>query len=219
MRLLIVEDENEIAEPLKTALEKRGFAVDLANDGKEGLDKAMINNYDCLVLDLNLPKLDGIEVAKKLRSEENSVPILMLTARTSQENINQGFEIGTDDYLTKPFDFKELLYRIQALIKRSTPEKDITLESHDIKLDPRGLKVKKSDIDVQLNAKEFGILEYLLRNKGNVVSQEELLEHVWDEEIDSFSQTVRTNIKTLRKKIDPNKTIIKTFKGKGYVVE
>ena len=219
MRLLIVEDENEIAEPLKTALEKRGFAVDLANDGKEGLDKAMINNYDCLVLDLNLPKLDGIEVAKKLRSEENSVPILMLTARTSQENINQGFEIGTDDYLTKPFDFKELLYRIQALIKRSTPEKDITLESHDIKLDPRGLKVKKSDIDVQLNAKEFGILEYLLRNKGNVVSQEELLEHVWDEEIDSFSQTVRTNIKTLRKKIDPNKTIIKTFKGKGYVIE
>ena len=219
MRLLIVEDENEIAEPLKTALEKRGFAVDLANDGKEGLDKAMINNYDCLVLDLNLPKLDGIEVAKKLRSEENSVPILMLTARTSQENINHGFEIGTDDYLTKPFDFKELLYRIQALIKRSTPEKDITLESHDIKLDPRGLKVKKSDIDVQLNAKEFGILEYLLRNKGNVVSQEELLEHVWDEEIDSFSQTVRTNIKTLRKKIDPNKTIIKTFKGKGYVIE
>jgi DNA-binding response OmpR family regulator len=219
MRLLIIEDENEIAEPLKTALEKRGFAVDLSDNGKTGLEKAMINSYDCILLDLNLPQLDGIEVATKLRLEKNNVPILMLTARTSQRNINLGFETGTDDYLTKPFDFKELLFRIQALIKRSTPQKDIIFSCKDLTLDTAKLKVLKAGVLIQLNAKEYGILEYLMRNKGKVVSQEELMEHVWNEEIDSFSQTVRTNIKTLRKKVDSDKSIIKTFKGKGYVIE
>lgn len=219
MRLLIIEDENAIAEPLQMALTKRGFAVDLAFDGKEGYEKAVINTYDCLVLDLNLPEMDGITLARKLREEKNLVPILMLTARTAMGNIHEGFESGTDDYLTKPFDFKELLYRIQALIKRSTPVKEELLSYKDLLLDPRGLKVTKNGEDIKLNAKELGILEYLLRNRGKVVSQEELLEHVWNEDMDEFTQTVRTNIKTLRKKIDPDKTIIKTFKGKGYVIE
>jgi len=219
MRLLIIEDETNIAEPLKKALEKRKFAVDLAFTGKEGYEKARINKYDCLILDLNLPGMDGLDVAKKLRVEHNDVPILMLTARTLRSNSNDGFEAGTDDYLTKPFDFKELLYRIQALIKRSTHVLDPLISAGDITLDTRGLKAKKSGRDVQLNAKEYGILEYLLRNKGKVVSQEELLEHVWNQEVDSFTQTVRTNIKTLRKKVDPEKNIIKTFKGKGYVIE
>jgi DNA-binding response OmpR family regulator len=219
MRLLIVEDENEIADPLKVALEKRGFAVDLADNGKTGLQKAQINEYDCLILDLNLPKLDGIEVAKQLRSDGSSVPILMLTARTSQNNINEGLEIGADDYLTKPFDFKELLLRIKAVIKRSTPEKNVVFSAHDINVDTASMKVMKSNSLIQLNAKEYGILEYLMRNKGRVISQEELLEHVWNEEMDAFTQTVRTNIKTLRKKVDPKKSIIKTFIGKGYVIE
>lgn len=219
MRLLIIEDENQISEPLKVALEKRGFAVDLAFDGKEGLDKSLVNGYDCLILDLNLPEINGIEVAKRLRENKNNVPILMLTARNYHKNLLEGFEAGTDDYLTKPFDFKELLYRIQALIKRSKTIKDENLNYGELKLDPVGFKLTKAGEHIALNVKEFGILEYLLRNRGKVVSQEELLEHVWNEEIDSFTQTVRTNIKTLRKKIDPEKTLIKTLKGKGYVIE
>ena len=219
MRILIVEDENEISEPLKIALGKRGFAVDLADNGKIGLEKAKINSYDCIILDLNLPLLDGIDVAKNLRDDNNNVPILMLTARTSQKNINHGFETGTDDYLTKPFDFKELFFRIRALIKRSKPKKNIIFKAYDLIVNTSSLKVIKANTLVQLNAKEYGILEYLLRNKGTVISQEDLMEHVWNEEIDTFSQTVRTNIKTLRKKIDPEKNIIKTFKGRGYVIE
>lgn len=219
MRLLIIEDENQISEPLKLALEKRGFAVDLAFDGKEGLDKATMNTYDTVVLDLNLPIMDGIEVAKQLRLNKNNVPILMLTARNFHKNLLEGFEAGTDDYLTKPFDFKELLYRIQVLVKRANPVTDEELSCYDIKLAPKAFKLTKGDEPIQLNVKEFGIMEYLMRNKGNVVSQEDLLEHVWNEEIDEFSQTVRTNIKTLRKKVDPNKEIIKTIKGKGYIIE
>jgi len=219
MRLLIIEDENQISEPLKIALEKRGFAVDLAFDGKEGLDKATMNKYDTVVLDLNLPIMDGIEVAKRLRENKNNVPILMLTARNFHKNLLEGFEAGTDDYLTKPFDFKELLYRIQVLVKRANPITDEELSCYNIRLAPKAFKLTKDNKPIQLNVKEFGIMEYLMRNKGNVVSQEELLEHVWNEEIDEFSQTVRTNIKTLRKKIDPNKEIIKTIKGKGYIIE
>jgi DNA-binding response OmpR family regulator len=219
MRLLIVEDETEISGVLAKALAKHNFAVDLAETGTDGLDKALTNTYDCIILDLNLPGIDGLEVASRLRKKNNSVPILMLTARTNQNNVNAGFETGADDYLKKPFDFKELLYRIEALIKRANSNPEELLSAPTVELNPKTLKVTKSGKAVQLNAKEYGILEYLLRNKGKVVSQEELLEHVWNEEIDMFTQTVRTNIKTLRKKVDPTKAIIKTFKGKGYVIE
>ena len=219
MRLLIVEDENSIAEPLKKALEKRNFVVDIASDGLSGYKKATINTYDCILLDLNLPGMDGIEVAKRLRFEHNKVPILMLTARTLQKNIYEGFNAGTDDYLTKPFDFKELVFRLDALIKRASAVPDPVITHAGLRVDTRALKVAVRGREVNLNAKEYGILEYLLRNKGKVVSQEELLEHVWNEEIDSFTQTVRTNIKTLRRKVDPDKEIIKTYKGKGYVIE
>jgi DNA-binding response OmpR family regulator len=219
MRVLIIEDELAISEPLKLALEKRNFAVDLATDGKSGLDKALINTYDCILLDLNLPEMDGLEVAKKLRESENFTPILMLTARTTINNKYEGFEHGTDDYLTKPFDFKELLLRIQSLIKRSSIDRTLNLSAGDVTLDVTSLTVNKNGKLINLNAKEYGILEYLLRKRGKIVSQEELLEHVWNEEIDSLTQTVKTNIKTLRKKIDPKKIIIKTFKGRGYVIE
>ena len=219
MRLLIIEDENAIAQPLKKGLEKKNFGVDISNDGLDGYQKARINNYDCVILDINLPEMDGLTLASKLRAEKNITPILMLTARTMQKNIYEGFEAGTDDYLTKPFDFKELVMRINALIKRNSEVKDDKIKVANIILDTRGLKALVDEKDAGLNTKEYGILEYLMRNTGKVVSQEELLEHVWDEEIDSFTQTVRTNIKTLRKKIDPKKTIIKTIKGRGYIIE
>lgn len=218
MRILIIEDENQIAEPVIKALERRSYAVDYAKDGQEGYDMAGLNDYDCIILDLNLPEMDGIEVAQKLRKEGIFTPILMLTARTRQQDIWEGFENGTDDYMTKPFDLKELILRIQALVKRNSKNQEEILEHKDLSLNPKTLEVMIEKKIVELNNKEFGILEYLLRNKGNVVSTESLLEHVWDQEIDMFTQTVRTNIKTLRKKIDPNKTIITTIRGKGYVI-
>jgi DNA-binding response OmpR family regulator len=219
MRILIVEDETAISEPLKKALERRQFVVDTAEDGKTGYTKASLNNYDSIILDLNLPEMDGLEVTKKLRAEGKRTPILMLTARSMQNNKYAGFEAGTDDYLTKPFDFKELLYRLEVLVKKTVDIPETLISCGDVNLDLRGLKVTIHNNQIPLNAKEFGILEYLMRNKGRVISQEELLEHVWDEEIDAFTQTVRTNIKTLRKKVDPGKKLIKTFKGKGYVIE
>ena len=218
MRLLLVEDETAILEPLKKGLMKRNFAIDTAEDGKTGYELATINTYDCIILDLNLPELNGIEVAKKLRQNNNNTPILMLTARARQKDILEGFISGTDDYLVKPFDFQELVYRINALIKRNIGNKNDIISVKDIEIDTLGLTVKKAGKTVQLNAKEYGILEYLIRNKGKMVSQEELIEHVWNESLDIFSQTVRTNIKTLRKKVDPTKEIIKTFKGKGYII-
>lgn len=219
MRLLIVEDEAAISEPLKVALEKRKYVVDLAFDGKDGYSKAFVNNYDVIILDLNLPGMDGLDIAKKLRENGKNTPILMLTARSMQNNINDGFAAGTDDYLTKPFDFQELLYRIASLVKRNADIKDPVIKLGALNLDTRALKATVYGKHIHLNVKEYGILEYLLRNRGRVISQEELLEHVWDEEIDSFTQTVRTNVKTLRQKIDPHKKIIKTFKGKGYIIE
>lgn len=219
MRLLIIEDEKQIADPLKKALEKRAFAVDTAEDGLAGFKIASVNNYDCIILDLNLPEMDGIEVAQKLRDDKNTTPILMLTARARQKDVIDGFVAGTDDYLTKPFDFQELVHRINALIKRNSLNKSTTLKVADLEIDIDSLKVTKAGIEVILNSKEYGILEYLIRNKGKMVSQEELIEHVWNENLDMFSQTVRTNIKTLRKKVDPDKTIIKTFKGRGYIIE
>lgn len=218
MRLLLIEDEVRIAQPLKKALEENGYAVDWSETGSEGFSLAKINKYDCLVLDLNLPDMDGLDIAKNLRKEKILTPIIMLTARAMQQNVYEGFESGSDDYLTKPFSFKELLYRIKSLIKRNSLNKESFLKYQNITLNPEGSTIIRDKREIKLNNKEFGIFEYLLRNKGRVISQEELLEHVWDQEIDIFTQTVRTNIKTLRKKIDPDKNIIKTINGRGYTI-
>ena len=219
MKLLIIEDEKKISEPLKEALVDNGYIVDCVEDGLNGFELAKNSSYDCIILDLNLPGMDGIEVAKKLRDESNTTPILMLTARIGQEKIIEGFESGADDYMIKPFHFKELLLRIQALIKRNSLNKANWLEIGKIKIDSIRRKVFIGEKEIKLNTKEFGILEYLLRNAGRPVSQEEILEHVWGDEIDFFTQTVRTNIKTLRKKIDPEKKFLKTIKGSGYLIE
>lgn len=219
MKLLLIEDEKHLSEPLTKALRRKNYIVDQAFDGKTGYEKAQINNYDCIILDLNLPEIDGIEVAQKLRESNNHTPILMLTARSSRKDKLTGFKSGTDDYLTKPFDFKELLYRIQALIRRSAHNKSTRLEHKELAIEPASMKTILNGEEIHLNAKEFGILQYLIRNKGRIISQEELLEHVWDDKIDIFTDTVRTNIKTLRKKVDPQKAIIRTVRGKGYIID
>ena len=219
MRILIIEDERDLALPLKKSLEMQGFAVDYAEDGEQGYNTARINQYDCILLDLNLPKIDGIEVADKLRKLGKTTPIIMLTARSQIYNKLEGFDSGADDYITKPFDLQELIARIKAVIKRNSLNHCIKFKFGDYELMPDQNLVIYKNKKIEISTKESGILEYLIRNKGRIVSTEELLEHVWDREIDMFTDTVKTHIKTLRQKIDPEKNIIKTIRNKGYKID
>jgi DNA-binding response OmpR family regulator len=217
MRLLIIEDEKDIALPLQKFLQKNGYAVDYAMDGRAGLEMAQINQYDCILLDLNLPEIDGLEISKRLRDGGNTTPIIMVTARSQIYNKLDGFKKGTDDYITKPFDSNELVARIQALIRRSSQNKLEALEFSGYKLIPeRNELITARAKHIELTNKETGVLEYLIRNKDRVVSSEELLEHVWDDQIDTFTDTVKTHIKTLRQKIGHDQDLIRTIRGKGY---
>jgi len=223
MRLIIIEDEKDLALPLKKSLETEGFAVDYAEDGKKGLTLLHANDYDCILLDLNLPEIDGLSLAKQLRATQNTTPIIMLTARSQLYDKIEGFDHGADDYITKPFALKELLARIKAVIKRNSLNKLEKLTFDQSELIPSRNKVikhspSKPQEEISLSTKETGILEYLLRNKGTIISTEQILEHVWDREIDTFTDTVKTHIKTLRQKIDPEKRILKTIRGKGYII-
>lgn len=219
MRLLIIEDEQDIAEPLKLVFEKQGFAVDFTDNGIDGFNEAKLNEYDCIILDLNLPGMDGIEISKELRSLSIFTPIIMLTARSQQFNKLEGFDNGADDYVTKPFDLQELIARVKSVIRRNSQNQQLELEFSGYKLAPESNQIEHPKLGIiQLSNKETGILEYLVRNKGRYVSTEELLEHVWDREADIFSSTVKTHMKTLRKKVDPEKNLIKTMRGKGYIL-
>lgn len=215
MKLLLVEDEDELRFLVKRFLEKNSFVVDEAADGQEALDRYRGIEYDCILLDLNLPVIDGIEVAKRIR-KESSVPIIMLTARSQVYNKLEGFDSGADDYLTKPFDMKELVARVNAVIRRSQNSYEKLLFG-DYEVLPNLNVLRKGDEQIELSNKEMGVLEYLIMNKDKIVSSEELLEHVWDTEVDMFTETVKTHIKTLRQKIDPKKKHIKNVRGKGYL--
>ena len=221
MRLLIVEDEQALVKPVKKFLEKKGFAVDTTDNGKDALEYAVETQYDCILLDLNLPQIDGITVANTLREEEVKTPIIMVTARSQIYNKLEGFDNGADDYVTKPFDLNELTARINAVIKRSSrnSEEILTFGEYEVHIENNKVIDMKKGKEVILSNKETGILEYLLRNRGTIVSSEEILEHVWDREVDMFTDTIKTHIKTLRQKIDPHKKYIKTIRGKGYILE
>lgn len=221
MKLLLVEDEANLRKPVKYFLEKNNFLVDEAEDGKQALEMVEMNEYDCILLDLNLPEVDGIEVAKRIRAMNNLTPIIMETARSQVYDKLKGFNQGADDYVTKPFDLKELVARINAVIKRSSLNKEENLVFGNNEVFPEKNIVidNKTGKEISLSNKEMGVLQYLLRNEGNIISAEELLEHVWDREIDMFSETVKTHIKTLRKKVDPKKKYIKTIRGKGYCIK
>lgn len=223
MRIAIIEDEIAIAEAVQTYLEMNNFVVDIFTDGAEGEQGLEINEYDCLVLDLNLPGKDGLSIAQDLREQGSKLPIIMLTAKTRHEDKITGFSNGTDDYLTKPFQMEELLWRIKALIKRASKENNAEIVLGDLVLNSDSQSVTQrqqnsKEEQISLNRKEFGILEYLARNRGRIISQEELIEHVWGDTIDMFTQTVKTNVKTLRQKIDPDKKLIQTVRGAGYVI-
>lgn len=218
MRILLIEDEPTLRKLEKNFLEKKGFIVDDVPNGMDGLSLLELNEYDCILLDLNLPEKDGITISKEIRELGKDIPIIMVTARSQIYDKLEGFDSGADDYITKPFDMKELVARINAVIKRSSINPEKILKVGDMEICPDKNMVKKGDGEIELSSKEMGLLEYLLRNKGVIVSTEEILEHVWDINIDMFTDTVKTHIKTLRRKIDPKKEFIKTVRGKGYVI-
>ncbi|OGM14251.1 DNA-binding response regulator [Candidatus Woesebacteria bacterium RIFCSPLOWO2_01_FULL_39_23] len=220
MRLLLVEDEKKLALSLKKALESESFAVDTAYDGEDALDKATFEPYDLIVLDIGLPKINGFEVTKKLREEKVPTPILMLTAKDTISDKVKGLNMGADDYLPKPFDFDELLARIRALSRRGKDEPKIRLSVDNLSLDPVTHVATRTNKELKLTAKEYALLEYLMRNQNHILSKTQILEHVWDIETDPFTNVVDVYIGYLRNKVDkdfPKEIpLIETVKGIGY---
>ena len=219
MHILVVEDERRLANLVRRSLEEEGHVVDVAHDGAEGLDVATATDYDLLILDLMLPHLDGIEIAKRLRAERNDVRILMLTARDAVEDRVLGLESGADDYLMKPFSFSELLARVRALARRQIQAQvETELRSGNLVLDLARHEARRDDRTIELTAKEFQLLEYLMRNAGHVLTRTQILDHVWGYNFDSFSNVVDIYVHYLRNKIDRDfaEPLIRTVRGVGY---
>lgn len=217
MRILIVEDEHKIANSIKRGFEQENWAADVAYDGEEGYDMASSEDYDVMVLDLMLPKMDGVAVCKKLREEGIHVPILMLTARGALSDKVEGLNSGADDYLVKPFAFEELLARIRALSRRPKEAKGEELKVKSLTLNSNSFEVKKDGKSIELSRKEFSLLEFLMRNVGKVVSKENIIAHVWDYEADILPNTVEVFIGYLRNKLGGD--VIKTVRGFGYRID
>jgi DNA-binding response OmpR family regulator len=221
LKVLIVEDEPKVAAFIKLGLDENGYSAKVAEDGEEGKKLALNQLFDLIILDVNLPKINGIELCKIIRENEIKTPILMLTALGSTDDKVSGFESGADDYLVKPFEFRELLVRVKALIKRTAPlnsEKILRIE--DLELDCESKIVKRSNKKIDLTAKEFALLEYLLRNKDRVISRKEIAEKVWDIHFDTGTNVIDVYVNFLRKKIDKDydRKIIQTQVGMGYVI-
>jgi DNA-binding response OmpR family regulator len=220
MRILIVEDEKDLADAISKGLRKQGHAADVAYDGEEALFMADVNDYDLLILDLNLPKVDGMEVCRRVRTSNTNIGILMLTARSRLDDRIKGLDYGADDYLVKPFHFPELLARVRAVLRRKGEQRHTILRVGELVLDPNTLKVYFRDSEVNLTVKEFSIVDYLMRNVGRIVSQEELLEHVWGEGSNLLTQAIKVHINNIRKKLKAvgADKIISTVKGRGYLL-
>jgi DNA-binding response OmpR family regulator len=216
MRILVIEDEHKIANSIKKGLEQENFAVDVAYSGDDGYDLATGEEYDTIILDLMLPGIDGMTICKNLRSEGNHTPILILTAKGQLGDKVEGLNSGADDYLVKPFAFDELLARIRALSRRPKLIHGEKLSVTDLELNTNTYEVRKGTKEIKLSRKEFGLLEYLMRNKGKVVSKDQIISHIWDYEADILPNTVEVFIKYLRSKI--GKDMIKTVRGFGYKI-
>nr|WP_042180917.1 response regulator transcription factor [Kibdelosporangium sp. MJ126-NF4]CEL14676.1 two-component system response regulator [Kibdelosporangium sp. MJ126-NF4]CTQ96694.1 two-component system response regulator [Kibdelosporangium sp. MJ126-NF4] len=217
MRVLVVEDEEALAEAIARGLRREGMAVDVALDGDAGHEKSTITRYDVIVLDRDLPGMSGDELCSEIVSSGALTRVLMLTASGTVEDRVEGLSLGADDYLAKPFAFPELVARVRALARRATPATPPVLTVGDLELDPAKRTVSRAGRAVELTRKEFGVLEVLLAAGGSVVSSEELLERVWDENADPFTTTVRVTVMTLRKKLgEPG--LIDTVVGSGYRV-
>jgi len=215
MRVLIVEDESTLAAQLASALRAAGFVVDAAKDGEEGLYFGEEFDYDAAVIDLGLPRLDGMSLIRKLRSAERNMPVLILTARGNWQDKVKGLEAGADDYLTKPFQMEELLARLNALIRRAAGYSSPVLEHGDLKLDTAKKEVRVGSDAVELTAYEYKVLEYLMLNPDRVVSKTELTDHLYEQDFDRDSNVIEVFVGRLRKKLDPVNPI-RTVRGQGY---
>ena len=225
MRLLLVEDEEDLAGALRLGLERAGYAVDVAGDAADAYERLAVHAYDLMLLDINLPDTDGFTVCRALRRGEVEVAggpglrLLMLTARGALTDRVRGLDEGADDYLVKPFALAELLARVRALLRRDTVATGSVLTVGELQLDAARHSATRAGTPLRLTPKEFGVLEYLMTRPGHVVSAEELLEHVWDENADPFTETVRVTVGTLRRKLGPGKDdgpLIETVVGRGY---
>ncbi|MDR1033923.1 MAG: response regulator transcription factor [Bifidobacteriaceae bacterium] len=224
MRILIVEDEKKIADALKKGLENKSYAVDVAYDGQKGLDLALSENYDLLILDRMLPLIDdGLTIAKEVREQGKNVPILILTARDTVPDTVQGLDIGADDYLAKPFVFAEFLARVRALLRRRTEIIGDVIEYAGLSLNTDTFEVKRNGTNIQLSKKEFALLEHLLRNAPQIVPKENLIDNIWSFESDVLPNTLEVFIGYLRQKVDkpfPDQPpLIKTVRGFGYKID
>ncbi|MFF4776475.1 MULTISPECIES: response regulator transcription factor [Microtetraspora] len=217
MRVLVVEDERRMAAALKRGLQAEGFAVDLAHDGEDGLHCARTGEYDVVVLDIMLPKLSGYNVCKRLRAEENWVPILMLSAKDGEYDMADGLDLGADDYLAKPFSYVVLVARLRALLRRGGTRRPAVLRAGDLSLDPARRLVARGETPVELTPREFSLLEFLMRRHDEVVSKSEILEHVWDT-YDTDPNVVEVYVGYLRRKIDTpfGRNALQTVRGAGY---
>lgn len=217
MKILVVEDEPKLNQGLVEGLKARGYTVDSALDGVEGESLAKTHTYDAILLDVMMPKRDGFEVCRNLRTAGVQTPVIFLTARDATEDKVKGLDLGSDDYLIKPFSFEELTARIRAIVRRQPITTSNTLTLDSLHLDTKSQKVRVDTKEIHLTLREYGVLEYLLRNKDAVVTREDILSHVWDRFFDSFSNTVDVHIKNLRKKLPSSYAKrIQTIWGKGY---
>ena len=221
MRVLVVEDEISLANLIKEGLEDEGYSVDLAYDGEEGLYLALNEPYDIVILDIMLPKKDGIEIARTMRSKDIKTPILMLTAKDTVQDKVLGLDSGADDYLTKPFSFDELLARMRAILRRSFGEAKNIVKVADLELNLDTHEVRRSGKVIDLTSKEYALLEYLVLNKNKLLSRTDIIEHIYDYNYDFDSNVVDVLVARLRRKIDKdfNKKLIHTVRGAGYMVK
>jgi two-component system OmpR family response regulator len=221
MRLLIAEDDAKLAGALSRGLRKEGYAVDVVGRGDEALLHARVYDYDAIIIDIMMPGADGIEVCRALRDEGRWSPVLMLTARDGVKDRIGGLDAGADDYLIKPFDFGELVARVRALLRRGAPERPAVLRVGDLQVDPAARSVTRQGESIELTAREFGVLELLVRQAGTVVSRVDVLEHVWDRNYEGSTNIVDVYVGYLRRKLEEpfGRPLIRTVRGVGYVVD
>jgi DNA-binding response OmpR family regulator len=220
MRILLIEDEVKLASFIKRGLVAERYAVDVAKDGRSGLELAQTYQYDLILLDLMLPGMDGSDVLRRIRKENSSVPVLIVSARDTVPDKVANMETGADDYLTKPFAFAELLVRIKALMRRGPVNRASTIRISDLELDRLSQQVKRAGQRIELTAKEYALLEYLMSNAGRVLSRNMIIEHVWDQSFDGITNIVDVYIRHLRSKVDTghDSKLLKTVRGVGYSI-
>src|SRR5688572_23497870 len=221
MRILVIEDETKVGCFIKRALEEESYAVDLCEDGAKGLEMALATNYDSIIVDLMLPSLSGLDIVKGVRRERIQTPILILTARSQVDQRVKGLDAGADDYLTKPFAIEELLARVRALLRRGSGEATGHIQVRDLVLNPATREVTRGGQDIELTAKEYALLEYMMRNAGRVLTRPMIAEHVWNLDFDTFTNVIDVYVNYLRNKVDRGRErkLIHTIRGSGYVLK